>query len=98
MRFFLPRRGGPQAPLRQGEHLAPAGGTDALIMAGGIVGPVVLVAQLLLDNDQVLDMNLRRVRRLTAGTDGRLALLADVLVELDAELRRPLENVEELAE
>ena len=59
--------------LRKGEHLTPAGGADSLVVAGGVVGPLVPVAQLALDNDQVFDVDLRRVRPLTAGADGLLA-------------------------
>src|SRR5262245_31452861 len=90
--------GGPQVSLRQSEHLPPAGGADVLVVAGGVVGPVVTVAQLPLDDDQVVDVDLRRERPLTAGARGLLAFLPDVPVELDRQLGRPLEDVEELAE
>ena len=43
-------------------------------------------------------MDLRRERLAAAAACGLLALRADVPVELDAELGRPLEDVEELAE
>src|SRR5262249_38298658 len=53
------RRGGPQAPLGEGEHLPPAGGADVLVVARGVLGPLVVVAQVALDVDQVLDVDLR---------------------------------------
>src|SRR4051794_40892660 len=36
-------RCGPQVSLCQGEQLAPAGGADVLVVAGGVFGPVVAV-------------------------------------------------------
>src|SRR5262245_38285036 len=91
-------RGVPQVPLREGEQLSPAGRTDVLVVARRVLGPVVAVAQFPLDSDQVIDVDLRRERLPAAGAVCLLALLADVGVELDRELGRPLEDVEELAE
>src|SRR5262249_50148641 len=51
--------GGPELPLRQAQHLPPAGGAHPLVVAGGVLGPVVPVAQLPLDADQILNVNLR---------------------------------------
>src|SRR5262249_51947842 len=79
----LGRRAGPQVSLCQCEHLSPAGGTDVLVVAVGDLRPVVAVAQLTLDGDKVLDVHLRRERLPAADATGRLALLADVGVELD---------------
>jgi hypothetical protein len=67
-------------------------------MAGGVVRPVVLVAQLSLDNDQIFDVKFCRIRLLAASTNCMLTLLTDVLVKFYGKLRRPLENVEELSE
>src|SRR5262245_8135088 len=92
------RRRRPQASLREGEHLAPTRRTDALIVAGGMLGPVVPVAELPLDRDQVVDVNGRRVRLPAAGADRRPALGAGVAVELDGELGGALEDMEELPE
>src|SRR5215831_9161412 len=52
-------RGVPQVPLREGEQLAPAGRTDVLVVARGAIGHVVVIAQLVLDRDQILDVDLR---------------------------------------
>src|SRR5262249_43522938 len=90
--------GVPQVPLRQGEQLPPAGRTDVLVVARRVLGPVVAIAQLPLDNDQIFDVDLRRERLVAAGAGRLLALLADIGVELDRELGGPLEDVEELAE
>src|SRR5262249_23740668 len=83
-------RGGPQAPLSEGEHLSPASGADVLVVATGVLRPLVAVAQLALDGDQVLDVDLRREGGVAACAGRRLAFLADVGVELDRQLRRPL--------
>src|SRR5262249_43122891 len=91
-------RGVPQVPLRKGEQISPAGRTDVLVVAQRVLGPVVAIAQFLLDHDQIIDVDLRRERLLAAGAGRLLALLADVGVELDGKLGRPLEDVEELAE
>src|SRR5690349_5366369 len=58
---------------------------------------LVLIAQLALDGDQVLDVQPRGERLFAAAADRLLAGLANIAIELDAELRRPLENVKELA-
>src|SRR5262245_11363417 len=91
-------RGVPQVRVREGDQLSPAGRTDVLVVARRVLGPVVAVAQFPLDNDQIIDVDLRRERLPAAGAVRLLALLADVGVELDRELGRPLEDVEELAE
>src|SRR5689334_22181894 len=60
-------RGVPQVSLGHGEHLAPAARADALVVAGGVIGPFVAVAQLPLDEDQVLDVECRGIRGAAAG-------------------------------
>src|SRR5262249_7994152 len=81
----------PQVPLRESEQLPPAGRTDVLVVAGGVLGPVVTIAELSLDNDQIIDVDLGRERFVAAGAGCLLALLADIGVELDRELGGPLE-------
>src|SRR5438132_6790767 len=83
--------------LCQGQHLAPTGRADALVMAGRVARKLVLVTQLALYLNQVLHLKLRRKRLLTTHTEGLPSLLSDIPVELDAQLRRPLEDVKELA-
>src|SRR5215813_13642180 len=74
-------RGIPQVPLREGEQPSPAGRTDVLVVARRVLGPVVVIAQFPFDNDQIIDVDLRRERFLTAGAGLLLALLADIGVE-----------------
>src|ERR1044071_6595238 len=83
----------PEPPLRDGDHRAPAGGADALI----VVGPeFVSIAELSFDLDQVLDLQQRRVLRVAARALRHPFLRRHVFVEADAELRGALEDVEEL--
>src|SRR5262245_51986677 len=95
----LGRRGDiPQMPLRQGKHLTPASRADVLVVAGGVSGPLVVVAELARNDDQVIDVDLRCENRPAAGASCLFTLPTDIGVELDRQLRRPLEDVEELAE
>src|SRR5262249_55613315 len=77
--------GVPQVPLRESEQLPPAGRTNVLVVTGGVLGPVVAIAQLPFDNDQIIDVDFRRERLVAAGAGRLLTLLADVRVELDGE-------------
>src|SRR6516164_2740012 len=51
-------RGVPQVPLREGEQLSPAGRTDVLVVARSVLGPVVAITQLPLDDNQIIDVDL----------------------------------------
>jgi hypothetical protein len=73
-------RGVPQVPMREGEQLLPAGRTDVLVVARGVLRPVVAVAQFPLDNDLVIDVDLRRERLPAAVSD--TGLFAEILVVL----------------
>src|SRR5947208_3067060 len=88
----------PQCALGDAEHRPPARRTDALVVLdSGDVG-FIAVAELALDVDQVVDLEQRCVLRLAAAALRHPFLRSHVLVETDAELRRPLEDVEELPE
>ena len=62
-----------------------------------VPGMRVIEAELRQHQFQVLDVHARRETLSAAGAPRALVLLAGRLIELDAELRRPLEDVEELA-
>ena len=55
-------------------------------------------SQLALDLLEIVDVHPRRERFAASRAPGRLALCPGFAIESDAELRRPLEDVEELAE
>src|SRR6516225_2880241 len=95
----------PERVLRQRQVLAAARRAHVLIVDARIrrrrfVGPHTLVtdAELPLDVLEIVDVHPRRERRTATDTPCGLALRADFAVERDAELRRPLEDVKELAE
>src|SRR5689334_3485524 len=97
---FFPQRvpGAPRQALGQAEHDAPAARADALVVAALLLGQLVAVAELPFDGDQVLDLQERAVGLATAAAQGLFAVLADLLVEADAELGGALEDVEQFAE
>src|SRR4051812_30577587 len=86
----------PERPLRQPEERAAAPRADVLIVAAA--GQLVAKTQLLLDGREVAHHQLRRIRLPAAPARGLRRSSAGVLVEADAELRRSLEHVKELAE
>src|SRR4029079_11992893 len=89
--------GQPFAPgpgLRQAEQRATAARADLLIMTGTSVH-LVGEPQIALDGDQIPHHHGRRVRGAAPAASGLLATRAGVLVEADADLRRPLEDVEQ---
>src|SRR6185312_2023638 len=87
----------PARALRQAEDGAAASRADLLVVAGA-ARELVAEAEVMLDGDEVADHRRGRVGGVAAGTARLLAARAGVLVEADAELRRTLEDVEELAE
>src|SRR6185436_4586342 len=86
-----------EAELGTGQSLALAGWAELLPVAGRTGHPVVetdtLQRQL-----QVVDVHARGEALAATGAGRALTLLPHPLVELDAELGRPLEDVEELPE
>src|SRR5262249_47053395 len=92
-RFRFPGR-----VLGEGEHLPPARRADALVVPALLAWHLVVIPQLRLDLNQVLHVGGCGERLVAARAPGRRLLRADVAVELDRELGRPLEDVEELAE
>src|SRR5690606_1437681 len=88
----------PQRALREPEQRAPAGRTDLLIVRGAALAHLVAKAELAFDRDEIANHLLRRERPVAALAPRLLAARALVLVEAHAELRRALEDVEELAE
>jgi len=64
----------------------------------GAVAQVVLVAQPAFDLDQIFDVHARGECLVTESALGLLATRARIFVEQHAELSRPLENMEKLAE
>src|SRR5690606_4713851 len=88
----------PQAPLRQGKAGSSAGWTDPLIVLGLAAGDRIVIAELALHLDQVLHVHARAKGVPAAPTQRGLLRAPRVLVETHAELRRPLEDVKELAE
>src|SRR5690606_10689358 len=88
----------PQEPLRHGERRPPAGRADPLVVLDVAAGNLVPVAEPALDLDEILHVHARGERVPAAPALRLLALAPDLLVEADAELRRTLEDVEELAE
>src|SRR5262245_33275452 len=83
--------------LRDRDERAATRGTDPLVVRDGAC---VLVAesQGALHGDQVVEVHARRECLIASAAAGCLASRADVLVEADADLRRALEDVEELPE
>src|SRR5262245_27131395 len=86
-----------ERPALRGDYQrAPARRTDPLVVPDAVV--LVAEAEATLHGDQVLDVHARRESVPAAAAVRGLLARADVLVEGDAHLRRPLEHVEELAE
>src|SRR5947199_3975939 len=85
----------PGRVLGESEHFAPTTGANVLIVSAR---HFVLVAQLGLDLNQILNMRSRGEWLLAANARCRRFLPADVTIELDRQLRRPLKDVEELPE
>src|SRR5215831_15134363 len=95
----------PQRALRETEQRAAAAWTDLLVMGRRVrlrrnppYAELVREAEVVLDGDQISHHHRGRVRLAAAGARRRTRCRAGILVEADAELRRPLKDVEELAE
>src|SRR6185369_10847792 len=86
-----------EAQLRRGEALPLARRAERLPMAGGPLDRVV-EAELGQDGTDVVDVAPRREPLAAAGAVGTGVGVPRLVVELDPELRRPLEDVEQLAE
>src|SRR5262249_17942113 len=88
----------PHRPLRQAKQCAAALGADLLIMLDAWPIHLVTESELFLDDSQIANHH-RRCEWLTASLALRLLRsFARILVETHAELCRPLEEMEELAE
>src|SRR5262245_24019627 len=86
----------PHLALGEAKQDAAAARADPLVVLDLRVGHLVLVAEPLLDCNQILDVHARGVGLAAAPAVGLLALGADLFVETDAELGGPLEDVKEL--
>src|SRR5690606_5253190 len=84
--------------LRDREGRPSARWADPLIVFDAGVVDLVTEPERALDLDQILDVHARRERMAAAAAVRRLLRAPAILVEGDPELRRPLEDVEELAE
>ena len=69
-----------------------------MVVLGWVIGDLVTKAELALDLDEVLHMHARAESMTATAALRGLFEPANVLVEADAQLSRPLEDVEELAE
>src|SRR5690606_17236982 len=88
----------PEPALRQAEPGGAAAGADPRVVPRRVVGQLVAVAERRLDAGEVLDVHARRGRLPAAAAAGLLRPLPDIFVKAHPELRRPLEDVEELPE
>src|SRR5262245_15166329 len=86
----------PCSTRSQAEQGAPAAWADLLVVFGAVLH-LVCEAELPLDDLEVAHHHRRRVRATAAATLRLVAAAARVLVEADADLRRSLEDVEQLA-
>src|SRR5206468_1355234 len=84
----------PRAALREAEQRAAATRANLLIMLGALVH-LVRESKLALDGCKIAHHHRGRVRLPTASAALGFASRAGVLIETDANLRRPLENVEQ---
>src|SRR5436190_6734921 len=87
----------PGARLRKAEQRTAATGADLLIVLVALIH-LVRKPKLAFDGGEIPHHDCRRVGLPAAAARRLLAPGARVLVEADADLRRPLENVKQLAE
>src|SRR5262245_33638442 len=85
----------PGTSLRQAEERPPAARADVLIVLGAVIH-LVREAELALDDHQIVNHHRRRIGTSAAPAQRLLASRTRILVEADANLRRPLEDVEQL--
>src|SRR5262245_21152454 len=84
--------------LRQHEHRAAAPRTYPLIMFGRSFFHLKPKSELLFDCDQIFNVHLRSERLSASAALRPLLFLSGLFVESDAQLSRPLEDMEELSE
>src|SRR5262249_33898058 len=91
-------RASPELSLRQRHPGPPAGRTDPLVVPDRRIVALVAEPEALLDGDQVLRVHARREGSTASTAERGLLPGTDRLVEANPDLRRTLEDVEELSE